>query len=65
MVFPPHFKEIDVMAKRVRDSIRTHQRVMTSHLNTDPMLLSTPPSLIAMNYKKMKAYGNHFKVDDE
>jgi hypothetical protein len=65
MVFPPHFKEIDVMAKWVRDSIRTHQHVMTSHLNTDFMLFSPRQSFIVMNYKKMKAYGNHLKVDDE
>jgi hypothetical protein len=38
---------------------------MTSCLNTNLVLLSTPPSFIVMSYKKMKAYGNHFKVGDE
>jgi hypothetical protein len=65
MVFPPHLKEIDVMARWVKDVIWTHQHAMTSYLDTDLVLLSTPPSFIAMSYKKMKAYVNHFKVDDE
>jgi hypothetical protein len=43
MVFPPQLKEIDVMAKWVKDAIQTHQCAMTSHLNIDLVLLSTPP----------------------
>ncbi len=53
------------MVKWVKDAIRTHQHVVTSCLNIDLVLFSTPPSFIAMNYKKMKAYGDHFRVDDE
>lgn len=31
----------------------------------DTVLLSNPPSLTCKRYKKMKAYGNHWRVNDE
>jgi hypothetical protein len=37
------WKEIDVMVKWVRDAIRTHRCAMTSHLNIDLVLFSSPP----------------------
>jgi hypothetical protein len=48
MVFPPQLKEIDVMAKWVKDAIQTHQCAMTSHLNIDLVLLSTPPPQVSL-----------------
>jgi len=65
MIFLPHLQEIDVMAKWVKDAIQTYQGVNTSPIDIDLMMLSIPPSFITLSYKKMKAYGNHFKVDDE
>jgi hypothetical protein len=65
MIFPPHLKEIDVMAKWVKDAIETHQGVSTSLIDINLLMLSTPPSFIALSYKKLKAYKNHFRVDDE
>jgi hypothetical protein len=58
-------KEIDVMAKWVKDAIQTHQGVSISPIDTYLQMLSTLPSFIALSYKKMKAYRNHFKVDNE
>lgn len=33
--------------------------------DSDTVLLSNPPSMICKRYAKMKAYGNHWRVDDE
>jgi hypothetical protein len=65
MIFPPHLKEIDGMAKWVKDAIQTHQGVSISLIDIDLLMLSTPPSFTALSYKKMKAYKNHFRMDDE
>jgi hypothetical protein len=51
------------MAKWVREAIRTHQ--VDRIVDDDLLLLSIPPSFITLSYKKMKAHGNHFKIDDE
>jgi hypothetical protein len=53
------------MAKWVREAIQTHQVDRTLHVDDDLLLLLVPPSFIALSYKKMKAYGNHFRIDDE
>jgi hypothetical protein len=53
------------MAKWVREAIQTHQVDKTSPIDDDLLLLLVPPSFIALSYKKMKAYGNHIKIDDE
>jgi hypothetical protein len=34
-------------------------------VDVDSLLLCTKPSQKAMRYTKMKAFGNHFKADDE
>jgi len=65
MIFPPHLKEIDVMAKWAKNAIQTHQGVSTSPIDTNILMLSTPLSFTTLSYKKMKAYKNHFKMDDE
>jgi hypothetical protein len=43
----------------------THQGVNISPIDIDFLMLSTPPSFTALSYKKMRAYENHFRVDDE
>jgi hypothetical protein len=53
------------MAKWVKEAIRTHQVDRTLLVDDDLLLLSVPPSFTALSYKKMKAYWNHFKIDDE
>jgi hypothetical protein len=65
VIFLPHLKEIDVMVNWVKDAIQTHQGVSTSPIDTNLLMLSSPPSFITLSYKKMKAYENHFRVDDE
>jgi hypothetical protein len=53
------------MAKWVRAAIQTHQVDKTLPIDDDLLLFSVPPSFITLSYKKMKAYGNHFRIDDE
>jgi len=54
------------MAKWVKNAIRTHQ-VGGFDMTTDPNLVQifVPPSFIALRYSKMKAYKNHFWVDND
>jgi hypothetical protein len=65
MIFPKHLKQIDKMAKWVRDAIQTYQLTSTSLIDEDLVHLSVLPSFTCLAYKKMKVYGNHFRVDDE
>jgi hypothetical protein len=53
------------MAKWVRDAICNHQ--VASGFNIDPYLIhfSIPPSFTTFKYSKMKAYENHFLVDND
>jgi hypothetical protein len=53
------------MAKWVRESIQTHQVDGTLLVDDDLLLLSIPPSFTTLSYKKVKTYGNHFRIDDE
>jgi len=48
-----------------KDAIQTLQGVSASPIDIDLLMLSTLLSFIALSYKKMKVYGNHFKVDNE
>jgi hypothetical protein len=61
VAFPTHLQEVDEMAKWVRNAICTHQ-VGGSNMTINPnlVLLSIPPSFVALKYSKMKAYRNHF-----
>lgn len=63
VIFPPHLQEINMMG--MREAIRTHQVHRNLPIYDDLLLLFVPQSFIALNYKRMKAYGNHFRVDDE
>ncbi len=53
------------MAKWVKEAIRIDQDDRTLLVDDDLLLFLVPPSFIALSYKKMKAYGNHVKIDDE
>jgi hypothetical protein len=65
MIFLEHLQQIDKMAKWAKDAIQTYQLTSTSLIDEDLVHLSVPPSFTCLAYKKMKAYGNHFWVDDE
>jgi len=53
------------MAKWVSEAMQTHHDARFSNIDEDLALLSIPPSFTTLTYKKMKAYGNHFQIDDE
>lgn len=59
--FPTHLKEVDEMAKRLRDAIHTHQVGSSNAI----INLSIPPIFTTLRYNKMKAYGNHFLIDND
>ncbi len=63
VIFPPHLQEIDMMG--MMEAIRTHQVDKNLPIYDNLLLLFVPQSFIALSYKRMKAYGNHFIIDDE
>ncbi len=66
MQFPTHLGEVEELANWVRKTICAHQAT-TSNMTIDPNLihLFVPPSFIMLKYSKMKAYGNHFQIDND
>jgi hypothetical protein len=62
--FLEHLQQIDDMAMWVREAICDHHATTMEPINED-LHLSIMPSFTTLDYKKMKAYGNHFRVDDE
>ncbi len=54
----PHF------AQWIRETIR-EQRHQNQDMDANLILLSTPPHCMIKCYKRMVAYGNHFRVRDE
>lgn len=56
-IFPP-FQEW------IRPTIREHQ-MQHPDIDKDLYLLSVPPRMAVQSYKRMKAFGNHFRVTDE
>ncbi len=66
MQFPTHLGEVKELANWVRKVVRAHQAT-TSNMTIDPDLihLFVPPSFIMLKYNKMKAYGNHFQIDND
>jgi hypothetical protein len=63
--FPEHLQQIDDMVMWVQEAIRDHHVTTMEPTNEDLLHLSILPSFTTVDYKKMKAYGNHFHVDDE
>jgi hypothetical protein len=49
----------------VRTAVRNHADEAPTAVDVDTLLLCIRPSQKATRYTKMKAYGNHFKVQDE
>jgi hypothetical protein len=49
----------------VGTAMRNHADEAPIAVDVDTLLLCTRPSQKATRYTKMKAYGNHFKVQDE
>jgi len=66
MQFPAHLGEVEELAKWVRKAIHAHQAT-TSNMTIDLNLIHffVPPSFIVLKYNKMKAYGNHFQIDND
>jgi hypothetical protein len=54
----------DHMAKPSH-TIQTHQLADYVSIHTDLVNLSVPPSFTALPYKKIKAYGKSFQIEDE
>jgi hypothetical protein len=49
----------------VGGAIRSYEADVPSSVDLDTLLLVTKPSQRATRYTKIKAFGNHFRVDDE
>jgi hypothetical protein len=60
--FPPEFQEVQNVASWVREAIQSHVTQGGVLEDQDAIHLSIFPSLFASRYKKMKAYGNHYRV---
>ncbi len=60
--FPPEFQEVQNLASWVCEAIRSHIAQGGVLEDQDVLHLSVLPSLFALRYTKMKAYGNHYKV---
>jgi len=66
VAFPAHLGDVEELAKRVRKTICAHQAVtLDMTIDLDFIHLFVPPSFIALNNSKMKAYGNHFRIDND
>jgi hypothetical protein len=63
--FLEHLQQIDDMVMWVHEAICHHHATTMEPTDEDLLHLSILPSFTTMDYKKMKAYGNHFLVDDE
>ncbi len=65
MEFLAHHIKVGEMAKWVRDAICSHQVAGGSNIDPDFIYFTIPPSFTAFKYNEMKAYGNHFHVDND
>ncbi len=63
--FPKHLQQIDDIVMWVHEAIRHHHVTTMEPIDEDLLHLSILPTFTTMDYKKMKAHGNHFLVDDE
>jgi hypothetical protein len=52
------------MVMWVHEAIRHHHVTTMEPIDEDLLHLSILPTFTTMDHKKMKAYGNHFLVDD-
>jgi hypothetical protein len=56
---------IPTLAVWITNAVREHQLVGGTFDDQDVVALSIPPSIKTCSYKKIKAYGSHFCVDDQ
>ncbi len=49
----------------ITNAVQKHRLVGGTFDDQDVVALSIPPSTKACNYKRIKAYGSHFRVDDQ
>ncbi len=65
IIIPPHVQEIDDMAMWGREAICNNQVATIELIDEDFVHLLILPSFTTLIYRKMKAYGHHFCVDNE
>ena len=58
-------RNVPVLERWLQRRIHDSDLDMLDSNEHDTVLLSNPPSLTCKRYKKMKAYGNHWRVNDE
>ena len=56
--------DIPVFEKWIRDAVHRHPLDPNNADDMDLVLLCSRPSQLATRYTRMKAYGNHFRVED-
>ena len=56
--------DIPIFEKWIRDAVHRHHVDPNNADDMDAVLLCSRPSRLATRYTKMKAYGNHFRVED-
>jgi hypothetical protein len=49
----------------VRGAVQRHMEDAPEGVDLDTLLMSTKPTQRAFQYTKMKAFGNHFRVEDD
>ena len=49
----------------VKDVVRNYPVDMNDEDDMDRVLMCSRPSQLATRYTRMKAYGNHFRVEDQ
>jgi REP element-mobilizing transposase RayT len=66
MAFPGHLGKVEQLAKWVRKTIHAHQAaILDMTIDLDFIHLFVPPNFTVLKYSKMKAYGNHFRIDND
>jgi len=62
--FPFELIEVLNLSSWIQNAIRTHIADGGTIENKDVVHLSMKPKPIALRYTKMKAYGNHYRVNE-
>jgi hypothetical protein len=66
MAFPTDLGEVEELAKWVKKTICAHQATtIDMTIDLDFIHLFVPPSFTMLRYNKLKAYGNHFQIDND
>jgi len=49
----------------IRDAVHNYPIDLNNEDNIDRVLMCSRPSQLATQYTRMKAYGNHFRIEDQ